>query len=58
MECSIEMECSIDINMQRGHGMQYGHGHAAWTWTRSSDLVMRLNRGQWTGMDAWMPECR
>jgi hypothetical protein len=21
--------------------MQYGHGHAAWTWTRNTDLVMQ-----------------
>ncbi len=64
MECKINMECSIDMNMQHGHGMQYGHGHAAWTltaawtWTRSTDLVIRNGPGQWTCMDAWMPECR
>jgi hypothetical protein len=49
MECSINMECSIDMNMQHGHGMQHGHmdmdmqqghGYTAWTWTRSTDLVM------------------
>jgi hypothetical protein len=53
--------------MQHGHDMQYGpldmdmqhgHGHAAWTWKRSMDLVMRHGPGQWTCMDAWMPEGR
>jgi hypothetical protein len=52
------MEGSIDMNMQLGHGMQYGHGHAAWTWTRSTDLVMWNEPGQWTCIDGWMPQCQ
>jgi hypothetical protein len=68
MECSLDMECSIDMNIQHGHGMQYGNGHAAWTWTCRMDMdmqdeqghaarILRHGPGQWTCMDAWMPEC-
>ncbi len=38
--------------------MHYGHGHAAWAWTHSTALIMQHVSGQWTCMDAGMPECR
>ncbi len=41
------------MDMQHGHG----HGHAAWTRSCSTALVMQHVSGQWTCMDAGMPEC-
>jgi hypothetical protein len=49
------MELSLDIDMRHGHRTQSGHGHAAWTWTCSTDLIMQHGSGQWTCMDAGMP---
>jgi hypothetical protein len=54
VEGSIDVECSIDMNIQHGYGMQYGRGHAAWTWTRSTDLVVGHGPGQWTCINAWI----
>ncbi len=34
------------------------NGHAAWAWTHSTALIMQHVSGQWTCMDARMPECQ
>jgi hypothetical protein len=65
------MECSIDMNMQNGREHATWTWHVAWTWTWTCSIDMDMQHGhghaarilwhgpgQWTSMDAWIPECR